>query len=146
LHTTTSVDIDCPAADAFAVVSDFSRNPEWQQGMVACRWTSEGGLALGATYEQEARFLGKAILTTFEVTELDPGRSVSIASVVSTFPIRVTRSVQPLGEGRCRVTADVSGDPPWYLRMVPFMGVMMKRSIQGDYERLKAMLEDETRR
>lgn len=140
MQTTTEIDIACPADAAFAVLSDFARNPEWQGGMVACRWTSPGGLALGATYGQEARFLGRAILTTFEVTALDPGRSVSIASIVSTFPIRVTRSVEPLGDDACRVTARVWGEPPWYLRL-PGMAGMLQRSIQRDYAQLRELLE-----
>lgn len=141
METVETVEIACPAEAAFALVSDFARNPEWQGGMVACRWTSPGGLALGATYEQEARFLGRAIRTTFEVTALEPGRSVSIASVVSTFPIRVTRTVDALGPDRCRVRAEVWGDPPWYLRVVPGMATMMERSIRADYERLRERLE-----
>ncbi len=141
MDTTTEVLVACDAEAAFELLADFSRNPEWQQGMVACRWTTEGGLAVGATYEQQARFLGKAILTTFEVTDLQPGRSVTIRSIVSTFPIEVTRTVEAVDEGRCRVGAHVWGDPPWYLRMVPFMGTMMRRSIAQDYERLKQMLE-----
>ena len=75
-----------------------------------------------------------------EATELEPGRRISIESTQSTFPIQVTRSVQPLGEGRCRVTAHVRGQPGWPMSM---MSGMVRRSIRKDYERLKARLESQ---
>jgi len=140
MQTTTQIEIDCPAAAAFAYLSDFENNPAWQGGMHACRWTSEPPLRVGSTYAQEASFLGRPILTTFEVVELTPGRSITIHSVVSTFPIQVTRSVEPMSGGRCRVTAEVSGQPPWYFRM-PGMAWMVSRSVQRDYATLKAVLE-----
>ena len=37
--------------------------------MQECRWTSEPPLRLGSTYDQEAKFLGKAIVSSFEVIE-----------------------------------------------------------------------------
>ena len=72
IAVTASVD----AAEAFAVVADFSRNTQWQQGMQSCVFTSDPPLGLGSTCDQEAPFLGRKILTSFEVpappTESDP--------------------------------------------------------------------------
>ena len=56
-----------------------------------------------------ARFLGKDVHTSFEVTALEPGRSITISSLPgSSFPIRITREVEPLDPERTRVreTAD----------------------------------------
>ncbi|MCA9490993.1 MAG: SRPBCC family protein [Myxococcales bacterium] len=140
MQTTTSVEVDRAADVVFAFVADHANNPRWQGGMESCVWQGDGPIAVGARYDQRASFLGRPILTTFEVTALDPGRSITITSVVSTFPIRVTRTVEALAPDRCRVTAEVWGDPPWFLR-VPGMGHMIRRSIEGDYARLKALLE-----
>jgi len=140
MQTRTRIEIERPAASVFAYLADFENNPAWQGGMHACRWTSEPPLRVGSTYAQEASFLGRPIQTTFEVVELTPGRSVTIHSVVSTFPIQVTRSVEPLSDGRCRVTAEVSGQPPWYFRL-PGMAGMVSRSVKKDYATLKAVLE-----
>lgn len=134
---THQVEIQRPADEVFAYLADFENNPDWQGGMVACRWTSEARGVVGATYEQEARFLGRPIRTTFEVTALEPGRSVSIASIVSTFPIQVTRRVEPTAGG-CRVTAHVRGQPTGLLKL--FSG-MVPRSVAKDYAQLKRRLE-----
>ncbi len=142
MDTQTSVDVNVSAKTAFALLSDFSKNPDWQDGMVRCTWTSTGAIDVGSTYEQEARFMGKAILSTFQVTQFTPNRSVSIESLVSTFPIQVRRWVEPLGPKSCRIHAKVTGQPPWYMRL-PGMGTMVARSVAQDYERLKRLLESD---
>ena len=137
-----NVEIERPAAAVFEYVSNFEHNPRWQNGMRACRFTSEPPLRVGSTYEQVASFLGKTVRTTFEVTALDPGRSVSIESRESTFPIRVTRAVEPLGEARCRVEATIEGGPGGVLRLLsPLVTPLARRSVRGDYARLKRLLE-----
>ncbi len=134
---THQVRIARPADAVFAYLADFENNPRWQGGMERCTWDGEGR-GVGATYSQEARFFGRPIHTSFRVTALEPGRSVSIESVVSTFPIQVTRSVEPDGDG-CVVTAHVRGQPTGLLKL---MSGMAKRSIRADYARLKALLEE----
>lgn len=126
-----------PAGEVFDFIADFENSPSWQGGMVACRWTSDTRLEVGSTYDQEARFLGRPILTSFVVTAYEPGRSISIESTKSTFPIQVTRSVEP-AEGGCRVTAHVRGQPTGLLKL--FSG-MVPRSVAKDYAELKRQME-----
>lgn len=139
----TQVEIQRPAAEVFAYLADFENNPAWQGGMQSCKWTSEGPVGVGSTYDQVASFLGRPILTSFEVSAFEEGRSISIVSVVSTFPIQVTRSVEPLAAGACRVTANVAGQPPLVMRLMPGMNWMVKRSVTSDYKKLKALLESQ---
>ena len=142
MHTVTSIEIARPAADVFAVVADMSRNTEWQEGMKSCRWTSEPPIGVGSTYEQVAVFRGKEIVTKFRVEEYDPGALIRMVSTQSTFPLDVTRRVEPRGDGRCRVTAVVKGEPGGLLKLLgPLTKRMVKRSVRADYQRLKAHLE-----
>lgn len=128
--------IQRPADEVFSFIADFANNPQWQGGMERCTWDGEAR-GVGATYSQEARFFGRPIRTTFRVTAVDPGRSISIESIVSTFPIQVTRSVAP-ADGGCVVTAHVRGQPTGLLKL---MSGMAARSIRKDYAALKALLE-----
>jgi len=131
------ITISRPADEVFAYLADFENNPAWQGGMVACQWTSSETQAVGATYVQEARFLGRRIETHFRVTEYKPGTSISIESTVSTFPIQVTRSVRATSNG-CEVTAHIRGQPTGLLRL--FSG-MVRTSVAKDYACLKQHLE-----
>lgn len=144
MKLTSSVEIDRPPEEVFAVISDFSRNPEWQKGMKSARWTSESPARVGSTYEQVARFLGREVITIFEVTAHEPGRSVTIESRESNFPITVTRSVEPLRPDRSKVTAQIVGEPGRFFRLFgPLLRAMAQRSVRSDYERLRRLLENE---
>lgn len=135
-----SIEIVRPVSEVFAFVANFENNPRWQAGMRACRWTSEQTMTVGSTYVQEAKFLGRRIDTHFRVSEFLPGSRIAIESTASTFPIQVARSVKPLDERRCLVTAHIRGQPKGLLKL--FSG-MVKKRVQKDYQALKVLLESQ---
>ncbi|MGI9607018.1 MAG: SRPBCC family protein [Acidimicrobiales bacterium] len=129
-------------ADVFAFLSDSSNNPQWQKGMKSCAWTSEPPIGLGSTYDQQASFMGRAILSSFEVTEFEPGRKVRIKTTKSTMPLDITRSVDPSPSGLSIVTANIRGGPEGLMRFLdPLAQRMVKKSVTADYSRLKELLE-----
>ena len=67
---------------------------------------------------------------------------MTIDTVEGTFPITVTRAVEPAGDGRCEVSAHVQGTPKGIMGLLsPLMAPIVRRSVNGDYQRLKEMLE-----
>ena len=140
IRVTADIEIEHPSEAVFEYLANFENNPYWQRGMREARFTSEPPLRVGSTYDQVARFLGRRIVSSFEVVEFDPGRSITIATVASSFPIRVTRRVEPLESGRSRVTAEISGDaervlPAGYAAAVPCgsaLGQSGLRAAQAD--------------
>jgi uncharacterized membrane protein len=143
---TTEIDtvIERPADAVFAYLSDFAKNPTWQNGMKSCVWITEPPHGVGSRYEQRAAFVGREINSTFEIIELDPGRLVKAATVSGTFPITFTRRVTALRPETTRVQALIEGDSSGFFRFVePLMAPMVRRSIRADYRRLKDLLEAE---
>lgn len=137
----SEAEIARPPEAVFAVLADMARNPEWQDGMVSCAWTSAPPHGVGSTYDQVASFMGKKILTTFEVTEYEAPSRIRIQSVVSTFPLDITRTVEPTSAGS-RVTAIVRGEPGGLMKLfAPLMRRQAQRSIHADYRRLVALIE-----
>ncbi len=131
-----------PAEDVFAFLADARNNPRWQRGMRSCEWTSAAPITVGSTYRQEAAFLGRQIVTEFEVVDHRPGRSITIQSTSGPFPIRVRRSVTPIDASTSRVDATISGDPGRFFRIAgPLVRRLAQRSVTADYRRLKALLE-----
>lgn len=129
--------INRPSAEVFEFFSDSSNNPSWQKGMKSCTWTSDGPIGVGSTYDQEAEFMGRPVRSTFEVTGFESGRKIAIATVKSSFPIQVTRTVDDLGDGRSRVHAHISGGPGGVMKLLgPLTNMMARRSIEADYDRL----------
>lgn len=136
------IEIERSAADVFAFVTDMANNTTWQNGMRSCRWTSEPPIGVGSTYDQVASFLGREIVTSFEVAEHDPPTMMRIVSTKSTFPLDITRTVTPRGDDACSVEALVRGEPTGPMGWVaPLMRPMVARSVNGDYRRLKTLLE-----
>ncbi len=142
MEITSSIDIDRPASEVFRYLADMENNPRWQNGQESCVWTSDPPLGLGSTYDQRARFLGKAIISSFEVVEFEADKTIRIKSTSGTMPIDVTRTVTERGSDGCSVSAIVRGDPPLPMRLLgPLMKWMVSRNVSGDYVRLKALLE-----
>ena len=144
LHVTRQ--INRPAAEVCDFLADAVNNPRWQKGMRSCVWTSQGGLQVGATYRQEARFLGRTVHSDFRVTAYEPGRSITIQSTGGSFPITVRRSVEPAGPHSSRAIAEISGEPGGFFRVAgPLLQRMAQRSVDADYDRLRDLLESRSR-
>lgn len=145
MHMVATRDIARPADEVFAFLSDSSNSPRWQRGMERCTWTSAPPIGVGSTYDQVARFLGKRILSHFEVVLFEPGRVIEIQSVDGTFPIRVRRAVEPLGDDFCRVAVAIDGEPGGLLGLLGTIAQRMaQRSVDADYDRLVQSLEEST--
>ena len=141
IEVTAAVIIDRVPADVFAYIADMSNNPTWQKGMQSCVWTSEPPLHLGSTYDQVAKFLGKEIVSSFEVTEFVEGEKIRIESTKGSMPLDITRSVRGSGDGS-EVSATVRGDSGKLFRIAsPLMKRLVQASVRADYKRLKAQLE-----
>jgi hypothetical protein len=143
MRLTARRDIGRPSGEVFAFFSDASNNPKWQKGMVSCEWTSPGPIGVGSTYSQRARFMGRDVVSSFVVAEFEEGRKITIETTASTFPIRVTRTVEPIDESSCLVSADISGGPEnWLIRLVgPMVEKRAQKSVDADYDRLVQLLE-----
>jgi uncharacterized membrane protein len=139
----TTVHINRPPHEVFIYLSNFENNPKWQSGMREARFTSEGPLRLGSTYEQVASFLGRPVLSTFEVIGYEPGQMVKATSTSGSFPITFTRMVAAEGEGT-RVTAVIEGDASGFFKLAePLLARFVQRSVDNDYANLKKILEAE---
>lgn len=142
MQLSASRTIERPSGEVFDFFADAANNPKWQKGQVSCVWTTPPPIGVGSIYEQEARFLGRRVLTRFEVVEYEPGRVVTIDSIESSFPIRVRRRVEPLGPNRSQVTADIQGEPGGFFRIGgAVLGKLAQRSVDADYDRLKRLLD-----
>lgn len=134
--------IDRQAGEVFAFVSDATNNPRWQRGMRSCAWTSPPPIGVGSTYRQEAKFLGRTLVTEFEVVDHEPGRSITMRSTSGPFPITVRRSVTPIDASSSRVEAVISGDPGRFFRIAgPLLQRLAQRSVTANYRRLKTLLD-----
>ena len=138
------IPIERPVEDVFAYITNFENNPQWQNGMVSCTFTTEQPVGEGSRYTQIAEFAGRTIESKFIVTKFIPNERVEFETTESTFPIQIVRAVKPIPNGT-QVEAIITGQPSGLIKLLsPFTGWMMRRSIQADYQRLKDLLEGTT--
>lgn len=131
-----------PSAEVAEFFFDASNNPAWQSGMRRCEWETPGPIGRGSIYRQEAAFLGRTISSRFVVTDFTPGVSMTIETVESTFPIAVTRRVEPIDDTSCRVSAEISGGPGGIMKALgPITRRLAQRSVDSDYDRLTALFQ-----
>lgn len=143
IRVETSVHVNRPAEEVFGFIANFENNPRWQSGQVEARFTSDGPLRVGSTYDQVAKFLGRRIISTFEVVEYEPGRMIKASSTAGSFPITFTRMVEAAGDG-AHVSAVIEGDASGFFKLAePLLARMVQRSVEADYRNLKRLLEEE---
>jgi uncharacterized membrane protein len=141
LKVETTVQIDRPSEEVFAYLSNFENNPEWQSGQLQAKFTSDGPLRVGSTYDQVAKFLGRRVVSTFKVIEFESDRMVKASSTSGSFPITFTRMVEPDDEVT-KVTAIIEGDAGGFFKLAePLLKVMVKNSVDADYRNLKRIME-----
>jgi hypothetical protein len=77
----------------------------------------------------------------FEIIGYEPGRRIEFKTVSGTFPVRITRWVGPAPE-RTVVRALIRGDASGLYRLAaPLLDRLTQRQIEGDYQRLKQVVE-----
>jgi hypothetical protein len=141
IEVTASAEVELPADELFAFVADMSNNPRWQRGMERSAWITPPPIAVGSRHQQHARFLARDLVSTFEVIEFEPDRSIRIRTIDSPMPMDITRRVEPLSGGRARVHATIRGGPTGALALLdPLTKVIVQRSVRGDYARLSRLL------
>ncbi len=144
MEVTTNVDVAAPPGEVFAYLSDMENNPKWQSGMVSARWTSDGPIGVGSTYDQVATFLRRKIESTFEVEAYEPGRMIRASSTASSFPITFTRMVEPIDSGT-KVTAIITGEASGFFKIAePILRRMVQRSVDGDYRNLRVVFTSQS--
>jgi uncharacterized membrane protein len=98
---TVSRDTDADADTVWGVIADVERMPAWTPTMTRVEILDGGTLQVGARVRVEQPWLPPA---TWEVTDLQPGRSYTWASPAPGLHSVAWHTVEPVGPGRSRVT------------------------------------------
>lgn len=143
---TQSVEIDRPAADAWAVLSDYRRDVDWRAGVVAMAPDHDGPVRPGTVTTEDLRLAGRVWHNVGEVTAVDPGRRLAWRTTEGA-DARGARAVEPLTPTRCRVQLDLVATPHGPERLFrPLLARMLRKNLAGDVERLRALVESSASR
>jgi uncharacterized protein YndB with AHSA1/START domain len=134
-----SVDIDRPASEVFAFLTDAEKLPQWQAGAIEAEW--QGERAAGARVREVRKFLGRRMESELEVTAYEPDRRLGLKVLSGPVPFSVDQRLEPRNGGT-RLTFVGEGEPGGFFRLAePLVARTAERQFKSDYATLKDLLE-----
>ena len=140
IDITAEVRVGRPPGAVAAYMTDPANDPEWIGGVREAHLQGDPPIAVGSRVARVASFLGRRVEYVNEVVALD-AEHLDMRSVVAPFPMHITYSFAPDGNGTV-VRNRVRGEPGgFFARFGPLLAPMVRRSVRKDLERLRELLE-----
>src|SRR4051812_35580668 len=131
-----------PVAEVAAFAGDPTNAPEWYVNIDSVQWRTPPPPALGSRMAFVARFLGRRLAYTYEITEWVPDERLVMRTADGPFPMETTYSWEPLGAGSTRMTLRNRGRPAGFSALAgPFVAGAMRRANRKDLAALRSRLE-----
>lgn len=138
----TEIEIGRPPADVAAFACDPDNATAWYENIDSVTWATPPPLAVGSRVTFTARFLGRTLTYTYEVTEHVPGERLVMRTSQGPFPMETTYTWEQSPSGGTRMTLRNRGQPAGFAKVgAPMMARAMRRANRKDLEQLKRLLE-----
>ncbi len=138
----TDIVIGRPADVVAAYAGDPSNAPAWYANIGSIRWETAPPLRAGSRVAFKARFLGRDLAYTYEITEFTPASRLVMRTAQGPFPMETTYTWQAVDDRSTRMTLRNRGEPAGFSRLVaPFMAAAVRRANRKDLRKLQAILE-----
>jgi uncharacterized protein YndB with AHSA1/START domain len=142
VDVTTAIDIARPRQ----VVAEYAADPDhvrdWYANIDHVTWETEKPLSIGTRLAFVARFLGRTLSYTYQVSDFVPAERLVMATVEGSFPMETTYTWADLPGGRTHMTLRNRGTPSGFASLTaPFMVAAMRRANRKDLAALKSLLE-----
>ena len=142
IDVVTHLDVDRPAGDVFAFVSDQLNAPRWQRGLHEVRRTTDGPIGVGSEHVFVRRFAGRRIESRNRFVEFEPGRYVAFEIPDGAMTGRASYLVEPIDADRCHVTSTMRFNVAGWMRIAePLLARVLERDSRRDEQTLKRLLE-----
>ena len=137
---TNTITINRPPGDVFSFLAHFENVPLWNYAISETRKVTDGPMRVGSSYRQ-TRTLPARSEETFEVTEVEPDRRLSIRGDLGPFAGEVTYLLEPAGNGT-RLANTMNLQSSGALRLVaPLAASRVKSAVAANLGALKQILE-----
>ena len=143
VDVTEAVVIERPVTEVAEFAGDPANAPTWYRRIESAEWQTEPPITLGSRITFRARFVGRDLTYTYEVTEHTPGERVAMRTTQGPFPMNTTYTWRPVGERVTHMTLRNHGEPAGFSRLAaPFVAFAMRRAMRQDLADLKRLLEE----
>ncbi|AXE23969.1 ATPase [Streptomyces globosus] len=146
VRTETVIAVPCERVAAYA--ADPAHAPEWYVNISSVEWQTPPPMGVGSRMAFVARFLGRRLAYTYEISAYEPGRRLVMRTSQGPFPMETTYEWEPYGQtgDHTRMTLRNRGEPIGFAALgARLTAAAMRRAQSRDLARLKALLERQDR-
>ncbi|MFF0813861.1 SRPBCC family protein [Rhodococcus sp. NPDC003318] len=134
--------VNRPRPEVAAYASDPDNATAWYVNIRSVEWDSPKPATVGTRVRFTARFLGRTLTYTYEVTELAPDERFVMRTAQGPFPMETTYTWSDTDDGATLMTLRNRGEPSGFTGLAaPVMAAAMRRANINDLTRLKQILE-----
>jgi len=138
----TETEIARPRSEVAAFAANPDNATRWYANIESVAWETEPPLAVGSRLAFVARFLGRTLSYTYEVSEHVPGERFVMATAEGPFPMETTYEWRDSPSGGTVMTLRNRGEPSGFANVAaPLMARAMRRANTKDLRALKELLE-----
>ena len=139
---TAEIVIHKPRDEVAGFASDPENDSTWIGGIVEAKTLTDPPFGAGTKVARVAKFLGRAMHYTPEVVEYEPTALLAM-STDQPFPMTIRYEFTDGGcDGGTKMTIRVRGEGGGFYQVAArLLGMMVKRNVSKDLERLKVLLE-----
>jgi hypothetical protein len=139
----SSVVINRPVEACFAYLADLADDREWRREWIEAEKTTDGPHGVGARYRLTGTLLGRRIGTVYETIAYEPNRQAAWTAVSGPLPLTFSRAFEAV-EGGTRITMRHEGERGLLKLAGPLVAGIGRRQLEGDFPKLKQLLESAT--
>jgi uncharacterized membrane protein len=138
----TEIEIGRPREEVASYAADPANAAEWYENIESVKVKTPLPLAVGSRIAFAARFLGRSLEYTYEVTELVHGSRLVMRTSQGPFAMETTYTWADSPSGGTKMSLCNRGEPEGFSKLVaPLMAPAMRRANRKDLRRLKEILE-----
>jgi uncharacterized protein YndB with AHSA1/START domain len=140
MRFTNTITIRRPREAVFAYLADLENLPRWNYAIQQTRKVTPGPVDVGSRYHQ-IRTVPERREESLEVTDLEPGRRLTVVGTLNALPARLSYVLEPVGDATV-LTNDVELTTSGPLTLVaPLASRQIKAAVAANLDVLRQVLE-----
>jgi hypothetical protein len=144
IDVSTEIDIKCSRDK----VAEFSANPDnapkWYVNIKAAKWKTPRPLKVGSQIVFKAKFMGKALVYIYEISEYAAEQKMVMKTLWGPFPMETIYTWKSLEGNITRMSLQNKGNPAGLSKLLtPLFSLAIKKANNRDLQRLKQIMEEQ---